>query len=79
MTDSYASRRCAKSVINSEFLNGARKDNCKTKSDVLRDLVLRLSSLPHIGDHFTVPRTVVAVFATQSQQVVLSDWMNPRL
>ena len=43
------------------------------ESDGLRDLVLGLSGLLHVGDHFTVFRTEAVVFVIHSQFVVKPD------
>jgi hypothetical protein len=58
-----------------------KKNQKKTlfKSDTTGSSVLRLSSLLHIGDHFTVFRTEAVVFVTHSQFVVKPGWTNPRL
>lgn len=54
-------------------------DGALAEPDGLRDLVLGLSGLLHVGDHITVFRTEAVAFITHSQFVVNSDWMNPRL
>jgi hypothetical protein len=62
-------------VVAGQFL----ADGTLVESNGLRDLVLRLSSLLHIGDHFTAFRTEAVVFVTHSQFVVKPVWTNPRL
>jgi hypothetical protein len=54
-------------------------DGALTAPDGLSDLVLGLSGLLHVGDHFTVFRTEAVVFVTHSQFIVKPDWTNPRL
>jgi hypothetical protein len=48
-------------------------DGALTAPDGLSDLVLGLSGLLHVGDHFTVFRTESVVFIAHSQFVVKPD------
>jgi hypothetical protein len=48
-------------------------DGALTTPDGLSDLVLGLSGLLHVGDHFTVFHTESVVFVAHSQFVVKPD------
>jgi hypothetical protein len=48
-------------------------DSALAAPDGLSDLVLSLSGLLHVGDHFTVFRTEAVVFVIHSQFVVKPD------
>ena len=56
-------------VVAGQFL----ADGALAESDGLRNLVLGLSGLIHVGDHFTVFRTEAVVFVAHSQFVVKPD------